>query len=72
MKNFWTLVRFELKKILCRKITWISFGIVFGIMLAVGFYRAFVSHEVNGVRMTAHEEEMQIKAEEKKLAAEEK
>ena len=68
MKNFRILVHFELKKILCRKITWISFGIVFGIMLTVGFYRAFVSHEVNGVRVTAHEEEMQIKAEEKKLA----
>ena len=68
MKNFWTLVRFELKKILSRKITWIAFGIVFVIMLAFGFYRAFASHEVEGVRITAHEEEMQAKAEEKKLA----
>ena len=68
MNNFWTLVRFELKKILSRKITWIAFGIVFVIMLAFGFYRAFASHEVNGVRVTAHEEEMQAKAEEKKLA----
>ena len=68
MKNFWTLVRFELKKILSRKITWIAVGIVFVIMLAFGFYRAFASHEVNGVRVTAHEEEMQAKAEEKKLA----
>ena len=68
MKNFWTLVRFELKKILSRKITWIAFGIVFTVMLAFGFYRAFVSHEVNGVRITAREEEMQAKAEEKKLA----
>ena len=68
MKNFWTLVRFELKKILSRKITWIAFGIVFTVMLAFGFYRTFVSHEVNGVRVTAHEEEMQAKAEEKKLA----
>ena len=68
MNNFWTLVRFELKKILSRKITWIAFGIVFVIMLAFGFYRAVASHEVNGVRITAHEEEMQAKAEEKKLA----
>ena len=68
MKNFWTLVRFELKKILSRKITWISFSIVFVIMLSFGCYRAFVSHEVNGVRVTAREEEMQAKAEEKKLA----
>ncbi len=68
MKNFWTLVRFELKKIWSRKITWIAFGIVFTVMLAFGFYRTFVSHEVNGVRVTAHEEEMQAKAEEKKLA----
>lgn len=68
MKNFWTLVRFELKKILSRKITWIAFSIVFLTMLAFGFYRAFASHEVNGVRVTAHEEEMQAKAEEKKLA----
>lgn len=68
MKNFWTLVRFELKKILSRKITWIAFGLVFMIMLAFGFYRAFASHEVNGVRITAREEEMQAKAEEKKLA----
>jgi len=68
MKNFWTLVRFELKKILGRKITWIAFGLVFTVMLTLGFYKAFVSHEVNGESVTAHEEEMQIKAEEKKLA----
>ena len=68
MKNFWTLVRFELKKILSRKITWISFGLVFVIMLAFGVYRAFASHEVDGVRVTAREEEMLAKAEEKKLA----
>jgi len=68
MKNFWTLVRFELKKILSRKITWIAFGLVFMIMLAFGFYRAFASHEVDGVRVTAREEEMLAKAEEKKLA----
>lgn len=68
MKNFWTLVRFELKKILSRKITWIAFGIVFIVMLAFGFYRSFASHEVDGVRLTAREEEMQAKAEEKKLA----
>ena len=68
MNNFWTLVRFELKKIISRKLTWIAFGIVFMIMLVFGFYRAFVSHEVNGVRVTAHEEEMQRKAEVKKLA----
>ena len=68
MKNFWTLVRFELKKILSRKITWIAFGIVFIVMLAFGFYRSFASHEVDGVRITAREEEMQAKAEEKKLA----
>ena len=68
MNNFWTLVRFELKKILSRKLTGIAFGIVFMIMLVFGFYRAFVSHEVNGVRVTAHEEEMQRKAEVKKLA----
>lgn len=68
MKNFWTLVRFELKKIISRKITWIAFGTVFTIMLAFGFYRSIVSHEVNGVRITAREEEMQAKAEEKKLA----
>ena len=68
MKNFWTLVRFELKKILSRKITWIAFGLVFVIMLAFGVYRAFASHEVNGVRITAREEDMQAKSEEKKLA----
>lgn len=68
MKNFWTLVRFECKKILSRKITWIAFGIVFGVMLVFGFYRAFVSHEVNGVRITAHEEEMQEKAKQKQIA----
>lgn len=68
MKNFWTLVRFELKKILSRKITWIAFGIVFLTMLLFGFYRAIVSHEVDGIRVTAHEEEMQAKAEVKKIA----
>ena len=68
MNNFWTLVRFELKKILSRKITWIAFGIVFTVMLFFGFYRAIVSHEVDGMRITAHEEEMQAKAEIKKIA----
>lgn len=68
MKNFWMLVRFELKKILSRKLTWIAFSIVVGVMLVVGFYRGVVSHEVNGVRVTAHEEEMEQKAEQKKIA----
>lgn len=68
MNNFWTLVRFECKKILSRKITWIAFGLVFGVMMLFGFYRALVSHEVNGVRITAHEEEMQRKAKEKQIA----
>ncbi len=68
MNNFWTLVRFEWKKIWSRKITWIAFLLVFLTMLAFGFYRAFVSHEVDGVRVTAHEEEMQQKAAAKKIA----
>ncbi len=68
MNNFWTLVRFEWKKIWSRKITWIAFLLVFLTMLAFGFYRAFVSHEVDGVRVTAQEEEMQQKAAAKKIA----
>lgn len=68
MNNFWSLVRFECKKILSRKITWIAFFSVFTIMLACGVYRIFVSETVDGVRVSAQEEEMQQKAEIKKLA----
>jgi len=68
MKNFWILVRFELKKILGRRLAWIAFSIVFGIMLIGGFYKVFVSHEVNGERITAYAEEMEKKAEQKKIA----
>ncbi len=68
MKNFRTLVRFELKKILSRKMTWIAFGIVFLTMVALGVFRVMVSHEVNGVRVTAYEEEMQSKEKQKQIA----
>lgn len=67
MNNFWTLVHFELKKILYRKITWISFGLVVAVMLACGVFKAIVSHEVDGVSVTAYAEEMQRKAEEKRI-----
>ncbi len=68
MKNFRTLVRFELKKILGRKMTWIAFGLVFLTMVALGVFRVMVSHEVNGMRVTAYEEEMQNKEKQKQIA----
>ena len=67
MRNFRTLVRFELKKILGRKMTWIAFGLVFLTMVALGVFRVMVSHEVNGVRVTAYEEEMQNKEKQKQI-----
>ncbi len=66
--NFWTLVQFELKKLIKHKVTWIAFGIVFGVMLVMGVYRLVVTDEVDGVRITAQEAEMQQKAEIKKLS----
>lgn len=67
MRNFRTLVRFELKKILGRKMTWIAFGLVFLTMVALGVFRVMVSHEVNGVRVTAYEEERQNKEKQKQI-----
>lgn len=67
MNNFGTLVRFELKKILGKKITWIAFGLVVITMLAAGIYRIVVTHEVDGVRMTVYEEDMQEKTKQKQI-----
>ena len=67
MGNFWTLVRFELKKILGKKITWIAFGLVLSTMLAMGIYRIVVTHEVDGVRMSVWEEDMLEKTKQKEI-----
>lgn len=67
MRNFWTLVRFELKKILGKKITWIAFGLVLSTMLAAGIYRIVVTHEVDGVRMSVYEEDMKEKSKQKQI-----
>lgn len=68
MKNFRTLVRFELKKILGKKLTWIAFGFVFLTTLVMGFYRMVISTEVDGERMTVYESDMLEKEEQKKIA----
>lgn len=68
MKNFRTLVRFELKKILGKKLTWIAFGLVFLTTLVMGFYRVIVPKEVNGKQGTVYESDLLEKEELKKIA----
>lgn len=68
MKNFRTLVRFELKKILGKKLTWIAFGLVFLAMLMTDFYALIVSQELDGVHMTVYEAELQEKEKLKQIA----
>ena len=61
MKNFRTLVRFELKKILGRKMTWIAFGIVFLTMVANAVIEVTVTRDIKGVQATQYEAEQQDK-----------
>lgn len=65
MKNFRTLVRFELKKILSRKMTWIAFGLVFLSMAAYAVIEVTVPHDIDGVRATQYEAERQEKENQK-------
>ena len=61
MKNFRTLVRFELKKILSRKMTWIAFGLVFLVMAAYAVIEVTVPQDIDGVRATQYEAKRQEK-----------
>lgn len=65
MKNFRTLVRFELKKILGRRVTRIAFGIVFLTMVAAAVVEVAVTREIKGVRTTQYEAERQEKESQK-------
>ena len=61
MKNYRTLVRFELKKILSRKMTWIAFGLVFLVMAAYAVIEVTVPQDIDGVRATQYEAKRQEK-----------
>ena len=65
MKNFRTLVRFELKKILDRKMTWIAFGLVFLTMVACAIIEVTVTRDIKGVQATQYEAEQQDKENQK-------
>ena len=65
MKNFRTLVRFELKKILSRKMTWIAFGLVFLVMAAYAVIEVTVPQDIDGVRATQYEAKRQEKENQK-------
>ncbi|MBR2409698.1 MAG: ABC transporter permease [Lachnospiraceae bacterium] len=67
MKNFRTLVRFELKKILGRKMTWIAFGIVFLTMVANAVIEVTVTRDIKGVQATQYEAEQQDKENQKPI-----
>ncbi len=67
MKNFRTLVRFELKKILDRKMTWIAFGLVFLTMVAYAVSEVTMTQDVKGVRTTQYEAERQDKENQKPI-----
>ena len=67
MKNFRTLVRFELKKILSRKMTWIAFGLVFLTMVAYAVIEVTVTRDIKGVQATQYEAEQQDKENQKPI-----
>ena len=67
MKNFRTLVRFELKKILSRKMTWIAFGLVFLTMVANAVIEVTVTRDIKGVQATQYEAERQDKENQKPI-----
>ena len=67
MKNFRTLVRFELKKILGRKMTWIAFGLVFLTMVAHAVIEVTVTRDIKGVQATQYEAEQQDKENQKPI-----
>ncbi len=67
MKNFRTLVRYELKKILDRKMTWIAFGLVFLTMVAYAVIEVTVTRDIKGVQATQYEAEQQDKENQKPI-----
>ena len=67
MRNFRTLVRFELKKILGRKMTWIAFGLVFLTMVAYAVIEVTVTRDIKGVQATQYEAEQQDKENQKPI-----
>ncbi len=67
MKNFRTLVRFELKKILSRKMTWIAFGLVFLTMVAYAVIELTVTRDIEGIQATQYEAERQEKENQKPI-----
>ena len=67
MKNFRTLVRYELKKILDRKMTWIAFGLVFLTMVANAVIEVTVTRDIKGVQATQYEAEQQDKENQKPI-----
>ena len=67
MKNFRTLVRFELKKILSRKMTWIAFGLVFLTMVAYAVIEVTVTRNIKGVQATQYEAKQQDKENQKPI-----
>lgn len=67
MKNFRTLVRYEFKKILDRKMTWIAFGIVFLTMVANVVIEVTVTRDIKGVQATQYEAEQQDKENQKPI-----
>ena len=67
MKNFRTLVRYELKKILDRKMTWIAFGLVFLTMVASAVIEVTVTRDIKGVQATQYEAEQQDKENQKPI-----
>ena len=67
MKNFRTLVRFELKKILSRKMTWIAFGLVFLTMVAYAVIEVTVTRDIKGEQATQYEAEQQDKENQKPI-----
>ena len=67
MKIFRTLVRFELKKILSRKMTWIAFGLVFLTMVAYAVIEVTVTRDIKGVQATQYEAEQLDKENQKPI-----
>ncbi len=55
MCNFSTLYFYEIKKILQKKMVWISFGIIFAFVIFMGVGDLFFSYEKDGAKVSAYE-----------------
>ena len=72
MCNFSTLYFYEIKKILQKKMVWISFGIIFAFVIFMGVGDLFFSYEKDGAKVSAYEKIVNEKENARELSGREK